>query len=165
MEGKGSRARCSCACHASPAPSRAMQVRRFDALGVQKLVQQGAMAVVTGLFWFQRGADTGLQAELDIVGLLFFMLLFPVRAPCALWGGCMALHGCMRCANGCSLWHALHKKCPARLLLSLHHTAPHSPAYPPPPAPAPQVFGALFAALFTFPADYRMLLKERAGGM
>ena len=28
-----------------------------------------------------------------------------------------------------------------------------------------QAFSALFSALFTFPADYRMLLKERASGM
>lgn len=64
-----------------------------------------AIAVAAGLVWWQRGQAYygGVQAASDILGLLFFILLFPS----------------MR---------------------------------------------ALFRALFTFPNEYRMLLKVRQGG-
>lgn len=85
-------------------PDACVQVRRFESLSGQKFLQLVAVAVITGLFWWQRGVGNSLTAASDIVGLLFFELLFPA-------------------------------------------------------------FSSLFSALFTFPSDYRMLLKERASGM
>jgi hypothetical protein len=79
-------------------------VKRFESLSGQRFLQGVVVAVVTGLFWWQRGKGNTLLAASDVVGLLFFELLFPS-------------------------------------------------------------FTALFSALFTFPNDYRMLLKERASGM
>jgi hypothetical protein len=61
------------------------QVRRFDALGVQRFVQLAGVAAITGLLWWQRGAAGTLQSAMDVVGLLFFELLFPV--------GCAAARG------------------------------------------------------------------------
>ena len=83
---------------------RNLKVRRFESLSGQRFVQLVAVAVITGLFWFQRGAGNTLLAAQDVVGLLFFELLFPA-------------------------------------------------------------FSAMFSALFTFPNEFRMLLKERASGM
>jgi hypothetical protein len=83
---------------------RNMKVRRFESLSGQRFVQLVAVALITGLFWFQRGAGNTLLAAQDVLGLLFFQLLFPA-------------------------------------------------------------FSAMFSALFTFPNEFRMLLKERASGM
>lgn len=85
-------------------PLLLLQVKRFESLSGQRFLQGVAVAALTGLFWWQRGSGDTLLAASDIVGLLFFELLFPA-------------------------------------------------------------FTALFSALFTFPNDYRMLLKERASGM
>lgn len=81
-----------------------MQVKRFESLSGQRVFQGVVVAAITGMFWWQRGTGRTLLAASDIVGLLFFELLFPA-------------------------------------------------------------FTSLFSALFTFPNDYRMLLKERASGM
>ncbi|KAF8055666.1 rca [Scenedesmus sp. PABB004] len=83
---------------------RCIKVKRFESLSGQRFMQGAIVAVITGMFWWQRGRGNTLLAASDVVGLLFFELLFPA-------------------------------------------------------------FTALFSALFTFPNDYRMLLKERASGM
>jgi hypothetical protein len=89
---------CCCWCWCWP------QVKRFESLSSQRFLQGIIVAIITGLFWWQRGTGGSLLAASDVVGLLFFELLFPA-------------------------------------------------------------FTALFTSLFTFPNDYRMLLKERASGM
>jgi hypothetical protein len=81
-----------------------VQVKRFESLSSQRFLQGIIVALITGMFWWQRGTGGSLLAASDVVGLLFFELLFPA-------------------------------------------------------------FTALFTSLFTFPNDYRMLLKERASGM
>ncbi|WIA19845.1 hypothetical protein OEZ85_005749 [Tetradesmus obliquus] len=85
---------------------RAGRVRRFEQMTGQHFFQLFAVAFITGLVWWQRGQAYygGVQAASDVLGLLFFMLLFPS----------------MR---------------------------------------------ALFRALFTFPNEQRMLMKERPSGM
>eukprot|EP00775_Hariotina_reticulata_P013254 gene13254-13384_t len=85
---------------------RSGRVRRFEQMTGQHFFQLFAVAFITGLVWWQRGQDYygGVQAANDVLGLLFFMLLFPS----------------MR---------------------------------------------SLFRALFTFPNEYRMLMKERPSGM
>jgi hypothetical protein len=85
---------------------RAGRVRRFEQMTGQHFFQLFAVAFITGLVWWQRGQQYygGIQAASDVLGLLFFVLLFPS----------------MR---------------------------------------------ALFRALFSFPNDYRMLMKERPSGM
>ena len=83
---------------------RNMKIRRFESLSGQRFLQLVAVAVITGLFWFQRGAGNSLLAAQDVAGLLFFEVLFPS-------------------------------------------------------------FGAMYQALFTFPKEFQMLLKERASGM
>ncbi|WIA20339.1 hypothetical protein OEZ85_006170 [Tetradesmus obliquus] len=83
---------------------RHIKVKRFESLSSQRFLQGVIVALITGMFWWQRGRGGSLLAASDVVGLLFFELLFPA-------------------------------------------------------------FTALFTSLFTFPNDYRMLLKERASGM
>ena len=89
---------------------RQLKVRRFESLSGQRFTQLLTIAVLTGLFWWQRGGGgrgagaMPLAAAGDVVGLLFFELLFPS-------------------------------------------------------------FQALFSALFLFPAESKMLTKERASGM
>ncbi|KAI8473752.1 MAG: hypothetical protein J3K34DRAFT_497894 [Monoraphidium minutum] len=83
---------------------RQLKVRRFESLSGQRFGQLFAIAILTGLFWWQRGRGTSLLAAGDVVGLLFFELLFPA-------------------------------------------------------------FQALFSALFLFPSEFKMLLKERSSGM
>lgn len=86
---------------------RQLKVRRFESLSGQRFSQLGIIAVLTGLFWWQRGGGpngSSLLAASDVVGLIFFELLFPG-------------------------------------------------------------FQALFSALFTFPSEFKMLLKERSSGM
>lgn len=57
--------------------SRAIKVRRFESLGGQALIQMAAVALITGLLWWQRGRRSSVSAGSDILGLLFFELLFP----------------------------------------------------------------------------------------
>ncbi|KAF6253780.1 P-loop containing nucleoside triphosphate hydrolase protein, partial [Scenedesmus sp. NREL 46B-D3] len=83
---------------------RHIKVKRFESLSSQRFLQGVIVALITGMFWWQRGRGGSLLAASDVVGLLFFELLFPA-------------------------------------------------------------FTAMFTSLFTFPNDYRMLLKERASGM
>jgi hypothetical protein len=52
-------------------------VKRFESLSSQRFFQTAAVAIVTGLFWWQRGRGTSLLAASDLIGLLFFELLFP----------------------------------------------------------------------------------------
>lgn len=40
-------------------------------------MQMAAVAIITGLLWWQRGRGRTLAAGNDILGLLFFELLFP----------------------------------------------------------------------------------------
>jgi hypothetical protein len=89
---------------AAAAAAAFLQVKRFESLSSQRFLQGIIVALITGMFWWQRGKGGSLLAASDVVGLLFFELLFPA-------------------------------------------------------------FTALFTSLFTFPNDYRMLLKERASGM
>lgn len=60
----------------SPSPP-GVQVKRFESLSSQRFWQGIAVAVITGLFWWQRGRGSSLLAASDIIGLLFFELLFP----------------------------------------------------------------------------------------
>ncbi|KAJ9515493.1 hypothetical protein QJQ45_016484 [Haematococcus lacustris] len=83
---------------------RAVKVRRFESLSGQNLVQMFLVAAITGLLWWQRGRNGDVAGAADILGLLFFELLFPS-------------------------------------------------------------FRTLFASLFTFPDEFRMLTKERPSGM
>ncbi|KAL6756428.1 ABC-2 type transporter-domain-containing protein [Haematococcus lacustris] len=62
------------------------------------------VAAITGLLWWQRGRNSDVAGAADVLGLLFFELMFPS-------------------------------------------------------------FRTLFASLFTFPDEYRMLTKERPSGM
>jgi len=101
---KASREGASYAAQVRVLTSRAIRVRRFESLTGQNLFQLLAVAIITGLLWFRRGVQPSLAAASDIVGLLFFELLFPS-------------------------------------------------------------FRSLFASLFTFPNEYRMLTKERPSGM
>jgi hypothetical protein len=54
-----------------------LQVKRFESLSSQRFFQGVAVAVVTGIFWWQRGRGNSLLAASDVIGLLFFELLFP----------------------------------------------------------------------------------------
>lgn len=83
---------------------RSIRTRRFQSLSGQDIIQYLTIAILAGLFWFQKGRDDTLVAARNIQGLLFFELMF----------------------------------------LS---------------------FRALFVALFTFPDEQKMMLKERASGM
>eukprot|EP01023_Acetabularia_acetabulum_P064868 TRINITY_DN8514_c1_g1_i1.p1 TRINITY_DN8514_c1_g1~~TRINITY_DN8514_c1_g1_i1.p1 ORF type:complete len:745 (+),score=131.75 TRINITY_DN8514_c1_g1_i1:162-2237(+) len=83
---------------------RAYKTRRFEALGSEKLVQIGLVAVVAGLLWWQAGRGDTLLTANDIASLVFFMGIF-------------------------------------------------------------MSFFTLFSALFTFPPEFRLLLKERSSGM
>ncbi|KAG2488296.1 hypothetical protein HYH03_013146 [Edaphochlamys debaryana] len=84
---------------------RCVKTRRFQSLSNQKFIQLIGVAVLSGCFWWQIGANLDSeQAVLDVGGLLFFMELF-------------------------------------------------------------MGFASLFAALFTFPAEFQMLVKERQSGM
>ncbi|KXZ52591.1 hypothetical protein GPECTOR_9g636 [Gonium pectorale] len=84
---------------------RSVKTRRFQSLSSQKFIQLIGVALLSGMFWWQRGPDLDSeQAVLDIGGLLFFVELF-------------------------------------------------------------MGFASLYAALFTFPAEFQLLVKERQSGM
>ncbi|EFJ49175.1 hypothetical protein VOLCADRAFT_104378 [Volvox carteri f. nagariensis] len=57
--------------------SRRVHGTRFESLSAQNLLQMLAVAVITGLLWFQRGRGSQISAGADVMGLLFFELLFP----------------------------------------------------------------------------------------
>ncbi|MEW5318870.1 MAG: hypothetical protein WDW38_010054 [Sanguina aurantia] len=86
--------------------SRSLKTRRFTALSTQKVLQLLAVAVLSGLFWFQLGGSSidSIQGIADIGGLLFFAALFIA-------------------------------------------------------------FTQMFQAIFTFPAEVDMIIKERQSGM
>ncbi|GBF97037.1 ABC transporter G family member [Raphidocelis subcapitata] len=84
--------------------ARALKVRRFEQLTASHFFTLLFVAAIAGLVWWQRGSTYTLLNATDVMGLLFFIELFPS-------------------------------------------------------------FRALFHALFTLPNEYRMLLKERPGGL
>jgi len=57
--------------------ARAARVRRFESLGTQRFVTIGGVAAVTGLCWWQRGRSDLVSGAGDVLGLLFFIILFP----------------------------------------------------------------------------------------
>ena len=84
--------------------NRAVKVRRFESLSVQRLAQVAGVSLIAGLFYFQRATGNTVLAARDTVGLLFFQTLYTA-------------------------------------------------------------FTAMFQALFVFPNDMRMVVKERQSGM
>ncbi|GAX76515.1 hypothetical protein CEUSTIGMA_g3961.t1 [Chlamydomonas eustigma] len=86
--------------------SRSLRTRRFSALSTQRIIEIIAISLLSGLFWWQRGAGSIItdQAASDVGGLLFFELLY----------------------------------------LS---------------------FSTLFQAIFSYPSEFAMLVKERQSGM
>lgn len=50
---------------------------RFESLSGQNFVQLVLVALITGLLWFQRGRTRNVANGADVLGLLFFELLFP----------------------------------------------------------------------------------------
>jgi len=56
--------------------ARSFKVNRFERVNSQTVGQMVAIAVITGLLWFQRAAGTTKTAARDTTGLLFFELLF-----------------------------------------------------------------------------------------
>lgn len=84
---------------------RSIKTRRFEALGLQRVLQLVLTAALGGLFWWQLGRHVDTTRDVtDIGGLVFFMQIF-------------------------------------------------------------MAFSALFNALFTFPTEFQMLVKERQSGM
>lgn len=57
--------------------ARAARVRRFESLGTQRFVTIVGVALVTGLCWWQRGRSDLVSGAGDVLGLLFFVILFP----------------------------------------------------------------------------------------
>jgi len=55
---------------------RSLKTRRFESMGTQDVFQLLVIAIFCGLFWFQRGQDDTLVAARDVVGVLFFLLMF-----------------------------------------------------------------------------------------
>ncbi len=62
-------------CSESPLPLMRSDSSCFACVTLQ-FVQMALVAVVTGMFWFQRGQDYTLQGAADTLGLLFFECLF-----------------------------------------------------------------------------------------
>ena len=83
---------------------RNLKTRRFESVSTQDVLMFTVIALLAGSFWFQRGKDDSLAAARDVVGVIFFMLMF-------------------------------------------------------------LCFRSMFVSLFTFPAEQRHMLKERASGM
>ena len=55
---------------------RSLRTRRFQTLSMQDFAQFLIIAVISGLFWLQAGRDQTLKGARDILGVLFFMLMF-----------------------------------------------------------------------------------------
>lgn len=55
---------------------RSLRTRRFQSLSMQDICQLVIIAILAGLFWLQRGQQDTLAAGRDILGVLFFMLMF-----------------------------------------------------------------------------------------
>jgi len=55
---------------------RSLRTRRFETLSSQDLFQFLAIAILAGLFWFQAAMDNTVAAQRDVLGVLFFMLMF-----------------------------------------------------------------------------------------
>ena len=81
-----------------------MRVKRFESFSLDQWFLVFAISVITGLLWFQKGKQNDLMSSLDMIGLIFFLILFPS-------------------------------------------------------------FRALFSALFCYPGDYRILVKEKPSNM
>lgn len=56
---------------------RALKVRRFESLSGQNLAQLLIVALITGCLWWQKGRSKDVAAGADVLGLLFFEMLFP----------------------------------------------------------------------------------------
>lgn len=145
---------------------RSFKTRRFEALGTQRFFQVVAVAIITGLFWLQKGGHANTQE---------------IRY--AIWG-----RWCLLLVRGLRrrifqlqaqvyepLWEAL---CGPTLFPSCYKPLCWSCFLYDHPSALPRdtqgllffellfgAFSAMFSALFTFPSEYRMLLKERASGM
>ena len=57
--------------------TRSIKTRRFESLGIQRVLQLLGVAVIAGMFYFQLGGKDTLKSARDVAGLLFFQLLFP----------------------------------------------------------------------------------------
>jgi ABC-type multidrug transport system ATPase subunit len=55
---------------------RSLRTRRFETLSTQDLCQFIIIAVLAGLFWLQKGQDNTVAGSRDVLGVLFFMLMF-----------------------------------------------------------------------------------------
>ena len=55
---------------------RSLRTRRFETLSTQDLFQFIVIALLAGLFWFQKGHDNTVAGSRDVLGVLFFMLMF-----------------------------------------------------------------------------------------
>jgi ABC-type multidrug transport system ATPase subunit len=55
---------------------RSLRTRRFETLSTQDLFQFIVIAVLAGLFWLQKGQDNTVVGSRDVLGVLFFMLMF-----------------------------------------------------------------------------------------
>lgn len=55
---------------------RSLRTRRFQTLSIQDFSQFLIIAVISGLFWLQAGKDQTLRGARDVLGVLFFMLMF-----------------------------------------------------------------------------------------
>eukprot|EP00967_Tisochrysis_lutea_P078894 scaffold107664_cov18-Tisochrysis_lutea.AAC.1 len=166
---------------------RAVRTRRFAALSVQRILEILFVAILAGLFWFQRGnadfqtGDDVLTEQIvrDSGGLLFFQVHLqsfncnPSQAgPVTWWGGwqtscCLfGLQSACRAAANSTNLRACHSKS-YKIVQNL------SPillcVFLPCPALYAQLlfmsFSSMFQALFTFPLDMIMLLKERQSSM
>eukprot|EP00951_Prasinocladus_malaysianus_P010842 scaffold79907_cov42-Prasinocladus_malaysianus.AAC.1 len=84
--------------------SRAVTVRKFESLGMQNFLQMVGVAVLCGLFWWQKGGGDSVSEAQDLQGLLFFQSIY-------------------------------------------------------------LAYTSMFSALFVFPGDIRMVIKERSSGM
>ena len=56
--------------------SRAVRVRRFQALSTQDFCQFIILGVLAGLFWLQKGKSDTIYGAQQAIGLIFFELLF-----------------------------------------------------------------------------------------
>jgi len=143
---------------------RCVRTRRFAALSIQRVLEIIVVAVLAGLFWFQRGNVPVLTASVafDMSGLIFFQVgcgkpwwgAVPLPSRC---GGMLACCTPLLAWSVCWRRRALPHPCTSTPALT-------TPAHHPGPSTAQLLFmsfSALLQALFTFPLDMVMLIKER----
>jgi hypothetical protein len=61
---------------ANPNTQRVSTQHRFEALNGNQLFQLMGVAIICGLLWWQRGRDTTVAGASDVLGLIFFEMLF-----------------------------------------------------------------------------------------